>query len=116
MNLPEEDCSGKDKGKNGLLKKSMYGTRVAASNGNETGKGISKIGVTIFGAVQETFFSQSSKENLGLDTWRRLDGDRNEGEFGGTQEAAGRCVSNQSTHHRRRFGKEYQGAESGRQG
>ena len=30
--LPAEDCSGKDQGKIGLLTKSMYGTRDAASN------------------------------------------------------------------------------------
>ena len=32
VKLSAEDCSGKDKGKIGLLKKSMYGTRDAASN------------------------------------------------------------------------------------
>ena len=32
VKLPTEDCSGKDKGKIGLLKKSMYATRDAASN------------------------------------------------------------------------------------
>ena len=32
MKLSAEDCSGKDKGKIGLLKKSIYGTRDAASN------------------------------------------------------------------------------------
>ena len=32
VKLPAEDCSGRDKGKIGLLKKSMYGTRDAASN------------------------------------------------------------------------------------
>ena len=31
VKLPTEDCSGKDKGKVGLLKKSMHGTRDAAS-------------------------------------------------------------------------------------
>ena len=33
VNLPAEHCSGKDEGKIGLLKKSMGGTRDAASNG-----------------------------------------------------------------------------------
>ena len=32
VKLPAEDCSGKGKGKIGLLKQSMYGTRDAASN------------------------------------------------------------------------------------
>ena len=32
VKLPAEDCSGKDKREIGLLKKSMYGTRDAASN------------------------------------------------------------------------------------
>ena len=32
VKLLAEDCSGEDKGKIGLLKKSMYGTRDAASN------------------------------------------------------------------------------------
>ena len=31
VKLPVEDCSGKDEGEIGLLKKSMYGTRDAAS-------------------------------------------------------------------------------------
>ena len=31
MKLPAEDCSGKDEGKIGLLKKGMYGARDAAS-------------------------------------------------------------------------------------
>ena len=38
VKLPAEDCSGNDRGKIGLLKKSMYGTRDAASNWEETGK------------------------------------------------------------------------------
>ena len=32
VKLPVKDCSGKDKGEIGLFKKSMYGTRHAASN------------------------------------------------------------------------------------
>ena len=32
VKLPAEDCSGKDEGNIGILKKSMYGTRDAASN------------------------------------------------------------------------------------
>ena len=32
VKLPAEECSGKDEGKVGLLKKSMCGTRDAASN------------------------------------------------------------------------------------
>ena len=32
VKLPEGDCSGKDNGKIGLFKKSMYGIRDAASN------------------------------------------------------------------------------------
>ena len=55
---------------------------------------------------------QQEKENFVLDTRRRLRGDRNEGESVGAQEAAGERVSNQSEHHRGRFDKEYQGAES----
>ena len=86
MKLPAEDCSGKDKGKVGLLKKSKYGARDAASNWDETGKGISKIGVT------KKLFPQHEKENFGLDTRRRLWGDGNEGESVGAQEAAGERV------------------------
>ena len=52
MNLPVEDCSGKGKGKIGLLKKSMCGTRdTQQAIGNETGKDTSKIGDTSWGAL-----------------------------------------------------------------
>ena len=44
VKLAAEDCRGKDQGKVGLLTKSMYGTRDAASNWERDGKGISKIG------------------------------------------------------------------------
>ena len=52
------------------------------------------------------------KKNFGLDTRRRLCGDRNEGESVGAQEAAGERVPNPSEHHRGRVDKEYQSAES----
>ena len=44
-------------------------------------------------------------------TRRPLRGGRIEGESVGAQEAAGERVSNQSEHHRSRFGKEHQGVE-----
>ena len=54
----------------------------------------------------------AQKKTSGFDTRRRLCGDRTEGESVGAQEAAGERVPDQSEHHRRRFGKDYQGAES----
>ena len=110
VKVPVEDCSGQEKGKIELLKKNMCGTRDAA-NGNETGRGTQKIGDAIWGAVQEVC-STTRKENLVFDTRRRLCGDRFEGESVGTQEAAAERVPKQSEHHRGRFGKEYQSAES----
>ena len=55
VKLPSEDCSGKDEGKIGLLKKSMYGTRDAASNWERAlARASRKLGVTSLGAVQQT--------------------------------------------------------------
>ena len=55
VKLPAEHCSGKDKGKIGLLKKSMSRHQKCSKQiGNEIGKGTTKIGVTSWGAVQGT--------------------------------------------------------------
>ena len=99
VKLPSEDCSGKDEGEIGLLKKSMYGTRDAASNWERAWQRAR--------AQFNKPVPKQGKENLGFDTRRRLCGDRNEGESVGAQEAAGERVSNQSEHHRGRFDKEF---------
>ena len=68
VKLPAENCSGKDVGKIGLLKKSMYGARDAQqANGKEIGKGILKVGVTSWGVVQETC-STTRKRKLQAET------------------------------------------------
>ena len=55
VKLPAEDCSGKDRGKNRTAEeKHVRYQRCSKQFGNEIGKGISKIGVTSWGAVQET--------------------------------------------------------------
>ena len=79
VKLRVEECSGKDKGKIGLLKKSMYGARDAACNWEPV--------------------PPQEKENFGFDTPRRPCGDRKEQESVGAQEATGERVSNQSKHH-----------------
>ena len=84
VKMQVEDCLGKSKGKIELLKKS-------------------------------TVRYQRCSKQLGTrpsDTVKRFCGDRNEGESVGAQEAAGERVPNQSEHHRGRFSKEYQDAES----
>ena len=56
VKLPAEDCSGKDRGKNRTAEEKhvRYQRSAAKHIGNEIGKGISTIGVTSWGAVQET--------------------------------------------------------------
>ena len=75
------------------MQNKQLGTRLARS--------ASKLGIRA-GAQFKKSVSQQ-EENLGFDTRRRLRGDRIEG----AQEAAGKCISNQSEHHRVRFGKEH---------
>ena len=112
MTLRAEDCSGKDKGKLGLLKKSMYGIRDAASNWERHWQGhLANWGYELVRSSRNPFHNKD-KENFGTDTWRRLCGDRIAGKSVGGQEAAGERVSNQSERHRGSFGKEHQGAES----
>ena len=100
VKLAAEDCSGKDQGKIGLLTKSMCGTRDAASN---WGKRLARASRTL----EPRAWAQCKKSV----SRRRLHGGRIEGESVGAQEAAGERVSNQSEHHRGRFGKEHQGIE-----
>ena len=45
VKLPAEDCPGKDVGKIGLLRKSMYSTRDEVSNWERDWQGISKVGL-----------------------------------------------------------------------
>ena len=54
VKLPVEGCSGKDKGIIRLLQKSSTVPEMQQAVGNETGKGIWKIGDTSWVAVQET--------------------------------------------------------------
>ena len=112
VKLPAEDCSGKHEGKIGLLKKSMYGTRDAASNWERDWQGPLENWGCELGRSSRNMFHNKKKENSGFDTRRRFSGDRDEGESAGAQEAAGERVSNQSEHHRGRFDTEYQSAES----
>ena len=110
--VPTEDCSGKDKGKIGLLKKSMNGTRDSASNWGRDWQGhLESWGYELVRSSRNLFPNKKHK-TLRFDTRRRLRRDRIEGESVGAQEAAGERVSNQSKHYRDKFGKEHQGAES----
>ena len=99
VNLPAEDCSGKDTGKIGLPKKSMHGTRDAARNWERDWQGyLENCGYELERSSRNLFHNNQKKENFKFDTRRRLCGERNEGEFGGAQEATGERVSNQSEH------------------
>ena len=80
--------------------------------GNDIGKGISKIGVTLWSAHQETCFITRRGEGFTFGARRRFCGDRIEGESAGAQEAAGERVSKQSKHHRGRFDIEQESVES----
>ena len=54
VKVPAQGCSGKDVGKIGLLQKSMYGTRDAASNWESPWQGHLEKWVMSWGAVPET--------------------------------------------------------------
>ena len=70
VKLPAEDCSAKDKGQFGLLKKSMNGTRDAASNWERCWQGHLENWGYGLGVQFEKPVPQQEKENLGFDTWR----------------------------------------------
>ena len=85
----------------------MYGTRDAASNWETRLAGASgQLGIRA-GAQFKKSVSQE-EENLGSDTRRRLCGDKTKGNLLDTGEG----ISHQRKHHRGRFGKEHQRAES----
>ena len=112
VKLPAEDCPGKDKGKIGLLKKSMYCARDAASNWERDWQGhVANWGYELV-RISRNLFHNNKRKTSGFDRRRRLCGDKNEGVSVGAQEAAGERVPSQSEHHRGRFVKEYHGAES----
>ena len=98
VKLPAEGCSGKDAGNIGLLKKSMHGSRDAASDRERDwlARASRKLGIRA-GAQLKKSVLQQEKENLGFDTRRRRCGGRNEGEPVGAQEATGERVSNQAS-------------------
>ena len=113
VKLPAEDCAGKDEGKIGLLgKKSMYGTRDAASNWQRDWQGHLENWGYELGRSSRNLFHNKKRETSGLTHGDDFVVTGNEGESVGAQEAFGERVSNQSEHHRCRFDKEHQGAES----
>ena len=106
MELPAEDCSGKDQGKIGLLTKSTYGTRDASSNWKRDWQGhLENWGHVLGCSARSLFHNKKKVSHTETTSWWI------EGESVGAQEAAGERVSNQSEHHRGRFGKEHQGVE-----
>ena len=91
VKLPAEDCSGKDEGKIGLLKNSMYGD--AACNWERDGQGhLERWGYEL-GRSSRNLFRNKKKKTAGLTHGDDFLGDRNEGESVGAQEAAGERVS-----------------------
>ena len=111
--LPAEDCSGKDKGNIGLLKKSMYGTRDAARDWERDWQGHPKIEeFTSWGAVQEACSTTRKKKTSGLTHGDDFVVTGSKESLVGAKEATGERVPNQSEHHRGRLGKEYRSAES----
>ena len=109
VKLPVEDCSGKDQGKIGLLKKRTHCARDASNWERHWQEHLGNWGYELERSSRSLFHNK--KENLRFDTRRRLCGDRIEGKSVGASETVGECTSNQSEHHRGRFGKEHQGAE-----
>ena len=66
VKLPAEDSSGEDKGKIGLLKKSMYGTRDAASNWERDLQGHPENWRHQLGRSSRSLFHNQKKKTLGL--------------------------------------------------
>ena len=93
VKLPAEDCSGKDVGKIGLLKKSMYGTRDAACDRERDWQEHLENRGYELGRKFKKPVPHLEKENFRLDTRRRFCGDRNERESVGAHEAVGERVS-----------------------
>ena len=94
-------CSGGDTGKIGLLKKSMYGTRDAASNWARDGQ-------AQLGRSSRSLSHNKKRKNLGFDT-RRLRGDRIDGSVGKKRLESSQSKRASSGQGRQ---KEYQGDES----
>ena len=107
VKLPAEDCSGKDKGKIGLLKKSMYGTRDAASNWERYWQGHLENWSYEVGRSSRNLFHHKRRKTHGDDFVVT-------GTKGSMLELKKQLesVRNQGGHHRSSFGKECQGAES----
>ena len=86
VKLSAEDCSKKDRGKIGLLKQSMYGTRGAASNWERDWQGhLENCGYELERSSRNLFRNKNRK------TLVLTHGDDFEGESVGAQEAAGEC-------------------------
>ena len=66
VKLPAEDCSGKDVGKIGLLKKSMYGTRDAASKRERDWQGHLESWGYELGRSSRNLFHNKKKKTSGL--------------------------------------------------
>ena len=108
MKLQAEDCSGKDEGKIGLLKKSMYGPRDAASIWERDRQGHPEN----WGHELERSSNNKKRETSELTHGDDFVVTGTKEECLGAQEAAGERVSNQSEDHRGRFDKEHQSAAS----
>ena len=107
VKLPAEDCSGKDEGKIGLLKKSMYGTRDAASDWEQDSQGHLENWSYELGCSSTNLFHNKEKKTSGLTHGDDFVVTGTDGESVGPQEATGERVSNQSEHHRGMFDKEF---------
>ena len=66
VKLQSEDCSGKDEGKIGLLKKNMYGTRDAASNWERDWQGHLKNWGYEQGRSSRSLFHNKKRKTSGL--------------------------------------------------
>ena len=72
IRLPAEDRMGTDAGKIGLMKKSMYGTRDAASNWErDWQRACQEMGISTWTHLEEPVSSQR-ESSFRADTWRRL--------------------------------------------
>ena len=112
LKLPAEDYSGKDVGKFGLLNKSMYGTRDAASNlERDWQRHLESWGYELVRSLRNLLHNRK-KNTSGLTHGDDFVVTGSKGESAGAQETTGERVSNQSKHHRDRFNEEHQSTES----
>ena len=99
IRLPAEDRMGCDKGKVGLMKKSMYGTRDAASNWErDWQENVEKCEIST-GAQLEEFVPSQRTPSVRIDTWRRFRAHWAHKETDGVQRGDDKSIPHQCKDH-----------------